>query len=166
MSTVSVCLDCLVGSPSIAPESTRSVCDPRAEKLPHYSKGRAFCSASRTRSVSTSPIKSVSTRLNSRSGPRDFRRVQMLRSLASRLPIRGFLFSGLRATGCDGSASRREFRFFSLYRSDAGRIIFVPKLPVEGVRLGHWLAVDQTSDLPAVPGPPPHTHTKTYSVVY
>ena len=35
--------------------------------------------------------------------------------------------------------------------SDAGRIISVPNVPAQGVRLGQWLTVDQTRDLLAVP---------------
>jgi len=35
--------------------------------------------------------------------------------------------------------------------SAAGRIISVPNVPAQGVRLGHWLTVEQTQDLLAVP---------------
>jgi integrase len=35
--------------------------------------------------------------------------------------------------------------------SDAGRIVSVPNVPAQGVRLGHWLTVEQTQDLLAVP---------------
>ena len=35
--------------------------------------------------------------------------------------------------------------------SDAGRIVSVPNVPAQGVRLGHWLTVEQTRDLLAVP---------------
>ena len=35
--------------------------------------------------------------------------------------------------------------------SDAGRIISVPNVPAQGVRLGQWLTVEQTRDLLAVP---------------
>lgn len=35
--------------------------------------------------------------------------------------------------------------------SNAGRIVSVPNVPAEGVRLGQWLTVEQTRDLVAVP---------------
>ena len=35
--------------------------------------------------------------------------------------------------------------------SDAGRIVSVPNVPAQGVRLGQWLTVEQTRDLLAVP---------------
>ncbi len=35
--------------------------------------------------------------------------------------------------------------------SDAGRIVSVPNVPAQGVRLGHWLTFEQTRDLLAVP---------------
>jgi len=35
--------------------------------------------------------------------------------------------------------------------SDAGRIVSVPNVPAQGVRLGHWLTFEQTRDLLTVP---------------
>ena len=35
--------------------------------------------------------------------------------------------------------------------ADAGRIVSVPNVPAQGVRLGHWLTVEQTRDLLAIP---------------